>query len=107
MKKERDFQATLIKDLKTLLPGCVVLKSDANYIQGFPDLLILHEQKWAALECKREEDAHKQPNQEYYVNMLDNMSYARFISPENRNEVLDALQQTFGASGSTRVHGSE
>lgn len=107
MKKERDFQATLIKDLKTLLPGCVVLKSDANYIQGFPDLLILHEQKWAALECKREEDAHKQPNQEYYVNMLDNMSYARFISPENRNEVLNELQQTFGIDRSTCLPGSE
>ena len=101
--KESQFQATLIKDLKTMLPGCVVLKNDANYLQGFPDLLILHNDKWAVLECKREKDAHKQPNQEYYVDKLGKMSYARFICPENRNEVLNELQQTFGVDRSTCV----
>ena len=107
MKKESAFQSALIRDLKKIFPGCVVLKNDANYLQGFPDLLVLHNNKWAALECKRSKEAHHQPNQDYYINKLNGMSYASFISPENRNEVLDALQQTFGASGSTRVHGSE
>ena len=107
MKKESDFQATLIKDLKNLFPGCVVLKNDPNYMQGFPDLLILFNGKWAALECKRSEEAHRQPNQAYYVDKLNKMSYASFICPENRNEVLNDLQQTFGTDRSTRISGCE
>lgn len=105
--KENQFQAKLIRELKTVFPGCVVLKNDANYLQGFPDLLILHKNKWAALECKREKDAHRQPNQEYYVNMLNEMSYANIISPENRSEVLDELQHTFGTDRSACVSGSK
>lgn len=107
MKKESDFQATLIKDLKTMLPGCVVLKNDANYMQGFPDLLILFKGKWAALECKRSATAHRQPNQSYYVDKLNQMSYASFICPENREEVMNELQQTFRANRATRISGSE
>ena len=105
--RENSFQAKLIRDIKTTFPGCVVLKNDANYLQGFPDLLILHKDKWAALECKREERAHKQPNQAYYVDKLKQMSYASFICPENRNEVMNELQQTFGTSGTTCVSGSK
>ncbi len=105
--RENQFQAKLIRDLKTVFPGCVVLKNDANYLQGFPDLLILHNDKWAALECKREKEAHKQPNQEYYVNKLKEMSYASFICPENRNEVFDELQQTFRSDRSTCISGCE
>ncbi len=105
--KESEFQAHLIRELKAVFPGCVVLKNDANYLQGFPDLLILHNDKWAALECKRGKEAHRQPNQEYYVNTLNKMSYASFISPENRNEVLNELQQTFRTDRSTRISGCE
>ena len=104
-QKENQFQAQLIRDLKTVFPGCVVLKNDANYLQGFPDLLILHNDKWAALECKREKQAHRQPNQEYYVDKLSKMSYASFICPENRNEVLNELQQTFRTDRSTCISG--
>ena len=106
-KTENQFQAQLIRELKAVFPGCVVLKNDANYLQGFPDLLILHNDKWAALECKRRKEAHRQPNQEYYVNTLNKMSYASFISPENRNEVLNELQQTFRTDRSTRISGCE
>ena len=105
--KENQFQAKLIRELKAVFPGCVVLKNDANYLQGFPDLLILHNDKWAALECKRDKEAHRQPNQEYYVNTLNKMSYASFISPENRKEVLNDLQQTFRTDRSTRISGCE
>ena len=47
-KKEREFQAKLIKEIKNKYPGCMVLKNDPNYIQGVPDLLILHGKRWAA-----------------------------------------------------------
>ena len=95
MKKESAFQSALIRDLKKIFPGCVVLKNDANYYQGIPDLLILYNDKWAMLECKRSSNARYQPNQDYYIEKFGKMSFASFISPENKEEVLDELQQAF------------
>lgn len=92
---ESQFQAKLIKKLKKLFPGCIVMKSDSGYLQGIPDLLILFNDKWAALECKQHAGAKKQPNQEYYVGKMDEMSFSRFICPENKEEVLHDLQQSF------------
>ena len=68
------------------------MKNDSSYIQGIPDLLVLHNDRWAALECKKNSKASKRPNQEYYVNKMDDMSFARFVCPENREEVLNDLQ---------------
>lgn len=95
-KLERDFQAGLIKDLKQRFPGCLVLKTDCNYIQGIPDLLILYKERWATLECKREQNASIRPNQEHWVDTMNRMSFSRIVYPENKEEVLNALQQTFG-----------
>lgn len=95
VKLERDFQANLVKEIKTMFPGCIVMKNDASYIQGIPDLLILHKDKWASLECKKNANAKKQPNQEYYVGKMNEMSFSRIIYPENKEEVLHELQSTF------------
>ena len=92
---ERDYQGKLIKRIKERFPGSVVLKNDPNYIQGFPDLLVLHEDKWAALECKRSASESHRPNQDYYIQELGAMSFASFIFPENEEEVMNALQRTF------------
>lgn len=92
---ESKFQAKLIKELKKLFPGCIVMKSDSGYLQGIPDLLILFNDKWATLECKQNAGAKKQPNQEYYVGKMNEMSFSRFICPENKEEVLHDLQQSF------------
>lgn len=92
---ESQFQRLLTKDLERMFPGCIVMKTDPEYIQGLPDLLILYRGKWAALECKRHGNAARQPNQEYYVDKMDEMAFARFIYPENKKEVLDELQQAF------------
>lgn len=94
-KEERQFQAKLIKDIKERFPGCIVMKNDPNYIQGIPDLLVLHEKHWASLECKRSEDSPHRPNQDYYVDKMNNMSFSRFIFPENKEEVLNELEQSF------------
>ena len=94
MRLERDFQASLIKELKERFEGCFVLKTDPTYIQGIPDLLILHNDKWAALECKKSEKEKVRPNQPYYVDKMNNMSYASFIYPENEEEVLNEIQST-------------
>ena len=93
-KLERDFQSGLIKDIKRMLPGCIVMKNDSSYIQGIPDLLILYKDKWASLEVKKSSRAKKQPNQEYYVGQMDEMSFSRFIYPENKEEVLNELYET-------------
>ena len=92
---ERNFQSGLIKEIKTRFDGCIVMKNDASYIQGIPDLLILYKDKWAVLEVKRGEHASKQPNQEYYVMLLNDMSFSRFVYPENKEEVLNELHKAF------------
>lgn len=94
-KLERDFQSRLIKELRERFDGCIVTKLDSSYIQGIPDLLILYRDKWAVLECKRSPNANHQPNQDYYVDILGKMSFAKFIYPENKEEVLNELEQAF------------
>ena len=103
MKHESTFQADLKKELFSLFPGCEILKTDANDIQGFPDLIILYENKWAALECKRSLREIYQPNQEFYIEKLDGMSFASMICPENKEAVLDELQQAFSTRWPTRL----
>lgn len=93
--KENRFQANLIKELKTEFPGIVVMKNDCNYIQGIPDLTLLYNNKWAMLECKKSETASHRPNQDHYISKLNEMSYATFISPENKEVVLNELRETF------------
>ena len=88
---ESKFQANLIKEIKENLPGCIVMKTDPNYIQGMPDLLILNKNKWASLENKRSANAKKQPNQQYYVDKMNEMSFSRFVCPENKEAVLSDL----------------
>lgn len=104
-KLERDFQSKLILEIETKYPGCVIIKNDG--CQGYPDLLILYGDRWAALECKRTKNAEKQPNQEYYVDEFNKMSFSRFIYPENKEEVLHELQQAFGVGRAARFSGSE
>lgn len=92
---ENRFKTQLIREIKNLFPGCMVLHLDPNEIQGIPDLLILYKRKWAVLEGKRSARASHRPNQEYYVDLMDSMSFASFIYPENKDEVLDALYLYF------------
>lgn len=91
---EKDFQKNLIKDIKKRLKGCVILKNDSGYIQGIPDLLILYKKRWVVLECKKTKKSIRQPNQEYWIDVLNNMSYAKFICPENKEVILDEVYRT-------------
>lgn len=93
--RESKFQADLRKEIKKRFPGCIVTKLDSGDIQGIPDLLILYKDMWATLENKRSADAPKRPNQEYYVNKMNEMSFSRFIFPENREEILRELENKF------------
>jgi hypothetical protein len=91
--KENGFQADMIKELETRYEGSLVLKNDPNYIQGIPDLIILYMDKWAVLECKRSAHEHHQPNQDLYISRMDEMSFVSFVYPENKEDVLDELEQ--------------
>lgn len=89
--RESKFQAKLIKDIKERLPDCIVLKNDPTYLQGIPDLTVFNNDKWATLEVKKSANAVHQPNQDYYVEMMDRMSFSRFVYPENRDAVFSDL----------------
>ena len=92
---ESDFQKELMDEIRSEYPGCVILKNDSSYIQGIPDWTILYKDKWAVLEAKKNKTAKKQPNQPYYVEKLNDMSYSRFVYPENKEEVLEGLRNIF------------
>lgn len=102
-KLESKFKEQLIRELRDIFPDCILLNNDAGYIQGIPDLLMLYQNTWAAFEVKRSLRANRQPNQEYYIELLDDMSFASFICPENKQEVLDELQQSFKSRRRTRL----
>lgn len=99
--KENAFQRTLIGELKERYPGCVVLKNDSGYIQGFPDLTILYGDRWAVLETKRHSTASKRPNQPFYVDKLNQMSYSAFICPENKEEIFNELDEALRPGGAS------
>lgn len=99
---ESKFQAGLIRELRKMFPGCIILKNDSAYLQGIPDILLLWKNKWAALECKDRQDATRTASQMHYVRIMSRMSFAAFIYPENKDTILDDLQLAFTARRPTR-----
>lgn len=104
---ESRFQSELIKELKDRFPGCFIEKGNTDYIQGLPDLTIFYKNKWAKLECKAHANADHQPNQDYYIELFNGMSFAAFIYPENMQEVLYEMEQAFTPRRRTRIPSSE
>ena len=99
--KESDFQNKLINKIKKRFPGAIVLKNDASYVQGIPDLTVFYKVHWCCLECKKSAKASENNdnyNQIYYVNLMNMMSYATFVYPENEEEVLDEMGRLFEVS---------
>jgi hypothetical protein len=93
---ERQFRTRLLARLTHEFPGCTIITNDPSRSQGIPDLLVLYGTQWAMLELKRSLNAPVRPNQEYYVEHFDAISFARFICPETEEEVISALQRAFG-----------
>jgi len=107
MGLESNFQRKLKAEIKERYPGCYVLKNDPTYIQGIPDLTILYKDTWAALEVKKDKatamSAMKgksggRPNQPLHVARMNEMSYAAFIYPENKEDIFNELDRKFGVS---------
>lgn len=103
MARENKIQKRVIDRLKSEFPGCLVLKNDSGYIQGIPDILVLFRNTWAALEVKKSPESGVRPNQEHYVDVMNGMSFASFVHPDNEDEVFRALQQTFKSRRKTRI----
>lgn len=103
MPSESVFQASLIRDIKLMVPGLIVLKNDPSYLNDFPDWIFLCGNRWAVIEAKRSSSAHHQPNQDYYIELLNKMSYASFAYPENKERVLHELQQALRNPRSARL----
>lgn len=101
--RENEYQHVFIQRLRSIFPGCLILKNDSGYIQGIPDLLFLYEEFWAAFEVKQSLGSFRHPNQEYYVEMMHDMSFAAFVCPENEAEVIHALQSTLSARRPARI----
>ncbi len=94
---ESKFKSNLKKEIEVLFPDCILIDTDPTQCQGFPDLLILFRNHWACLETKRNSNSTFRPNQKYYIDLLDSMSFSRTIFPENKKEVLNDLQQAFSS----------
>lgn len=95
-KLESEFVFDLKEEMKHRFPGCFIIKLDSNQFQGIPDLLILWKDRWAALETKRGITSRRQPNQEYYVGLFDDMSFSAFVHPHNYRDILDDMERAFG-----------
>lgn len=95
MLRESQYQREVINQLNDLFPGCIILKNDAQLVQGIPDLIVLYHDRWAALEVKAYPTAPERPNQRHYISRMNRMSFGSFIYPENEEVVLNALQQAF------------
>lgn len=93
--KESEFQRKLKKEIKERFPGSIVTKLDSSDIQGIPDLLVLWGKHWATLENKKSKNAPHRPNQDHYVQKMNEMSFSSFICPENKEEVLNDMEQSF------------
>lgn len=101
--RESVYQRGLKKRIEELLPGCVIIKNDPEQRQGLPDLLVLYLSNWAMLEVKASENAPERPNQGYYVDLFNSMSFAAFIFPENEEEVLYDLQRSLRSGRAARI----
>lgn len=99
---ESKFQKDLIDEIKFIMPGAIILKNDPNYIQGIPDLTVFFKDKWATLEVKKNAKASHQPNQDHYVELMNQMSFSAFIYPENKEEVLYAMERALQPVRETR-----
>lgn len=106
-KLESKFQRELINEIKDRYPKAWVEKADANYRQGTPDLRVFIGKFWGALEVKRSSDSPHQPNQDIYVDRLNRMSFARFVYPENKEEVLNEMELALQSSKRPRHPGSK
>lgn len=95
MTPEGKFKRDFKDKLRTRFPKTIILDLDPTYNRSIPDTVILGKNTWAVLEFKKNFGADERPNQGYYVGIMNKMSFARFVQPENAGEVMDELERLF------------
>ena len=93
---EKLFQREVKDDIYNTMTEVTVIKTDPTDLQGMPDLLVLYQGRFAALEVKRNADASHRPNQDIYIERLRHKGFAEFIYPENKDKVLKNMYSYFG-----------
>lgn len=102
-RRETPFQADVVLKIRKMFPGCIITRGNSASLQGIPDVFIVYGDRWAMLEFKRSPNEVHQPNQDWYVDMLNKWSFAAFIFPENEEEVLRELQHAFRPRRASRI----
>lgn len=103
---EGPYKTKLIAKIHKLLPGSIVLKNDANYMQGMLDLVVFYGPRYGMLEVKTKRPTSEddfEPNQEYYIALFADWAFGACIFPENEEEVLRELQQALRTRRTPRV----
>lgn len=89
--KEKDFQAKVIKWLKS--KGCVVLKYQQNATtrSGVSDVFFCKEGFYGFIECKKAKNSPLRPGQKQFIDKMSEWSYGSIVYPENWESIKKEL----------------
>lgn len=95
VRLESQTQARFIKRLRRAFDRAVILKNDSGYLQGIMDLTVILPGVVIFIEVKPYFGAPYEPNQEYYLALVQHLGFMSFtLCPENEEEVFRAIQET-------------
>lgn len=91
--READFQAKVIKWLKS--KGCIVIKMQQNATthSGIADLFFCFEGFYGFLEVKKSRNAKFQPLQKRFIEKINKWSYGAVVYPENFEKIKKELSE--------------
>ena len=93
---EATFRTKWLNKFKKLSPDIFIEFADPKRKNGIPDVIIFYKKKYARLETKRSKNASKRLHQQYYIDYFNSQGiYAAFLTPENQEEVYNALRRYF------------
>lgn len=90
---EKDFQAKIIKWLKS--KKCMVFKMQMNATTkaGTPDLMWCYKSSYGFIEVKRSSNAKFQPGQKEMIENLGKWTFAKVVFPENFDIVKEEIDK--------------
>lgn len=91
MVLEKDFQAKVIKYLRS--KGCFVRKmqQNATTASGVADVFFCIEGFYGFIECKKSKTAKLRPGQKEFIDKMNSWSWAKICYPENWEETMEEL----------------
>lgn len=93
MVLEKNFQAKVIKYLKS--KGCFTWKMQQNATTqaGVADVFFCIEGFYGFIECKKCKNASLRPGQKEFIEKMNNWSWAKICYPENWRETVKELEE--------------